>query len=156
MLAGAVAFLAYLISVAALLRRSEGSPAKTAILMALALYPPALLLAGVALGRAPFWAFSASYWFLTLCFLMVFGAVYKSLSLRMLLDLLEAPGRSSAKDELFARYIRDVSYRHRLEVIQESGFATRTGEGFTLTERGRGLARIIATLQRAFAIERSG
>ena len=37
---------------------------------------------------------SIVFWFATLLFLMAFGALYKSVSLRILLDLLDRPGHA--------------------------------------------------------------
>ena len=107
-------------------------------------------------GVVMFWHLSATYWFLVLCFLMVFGAVYKSISLRILADLLKQPTRSELYACILGRYIEQESYMSRLEVMMSNGLAVRLPAGFQLTAKGRRIAAIIYTIQQAFNIQRSG
>lgn len=154
--AGIAAGLADIGAVALILRRVRASPAGVAIVSSVAVYLvlPALVLAlGV---PASFWALSISYWFVSVSFLMVFGAVYKSISLRMLLTLYERPGRSAPEEAIRAGYVEADSFENRLGVIVDSGFAEETEHGYVLLAKGRRVARIAAALQRVFAIERSG
>jgi hypothetical protein len=114
---------------------------------------------GVAAGlgqRVLFWPLSASYWFLTLCFLMAFGAIYKSISLRILLDLLDRPNRSESGEAILKRYVQHESYRDRLRILVTDGLATREHAGFQLTRKGRRIAATARAVQRLFRIERSG
>jgi len=153
---GFAAGLAYVCSVALVLRRTTASPAALAIVLSLVDY--FLLLALVLLLdiRAAFWAVSIAYWFVAVSFLMLFGAVYKSVSLRMVLDLYERPGRSAPEDAIKAGYVEADSFEHRLGVMLEAGMAEQVAGGYSLLPKGMRVALVAAALQKAFAIERSG
>jgi hypothetical protein len=106
--------------------------------------------------RLAFWPFSATYGFLTLCVLMLFGALYKSVSLRMLGDLSKTAGHALPEQELLARYIEEDSFGRRVAILLEQGHAERTAEGLALSSKGRRIAAAIHRLQQAFAIRASG
>jgi hypothetical protein len=99
---------------------------------------------------------SIVFWFTALLFLMAFGALYKSISLRILLDLLDRPGQAGLYSAILGRYVAAESFESRLAVMQENGFAVLTPAGYALTDKGRRLARLVGALHRLFAIERSG
>ena len=151
-------FLAYVAAVAVLLRtmNPNRSPAMMVTASAVAVYILSLVGAALVVPPVMFWPFSATYWFLAVCFLVVFGAVYKSVSLRILGDLLEQRTRAMLYEEILDGYVRRESFKARLEVIVNEGLATRNGELYELTPKGRRLAGFVAGLQRAFNIKKSG
>ena len=156
LVAATLGFASYLGVSMVLLRRSSASPAAVVTLAALAMYP-ATLAVTLLLGRTvAFWPFSAAYWFLSLVFLMVFGAVYKSISLRILLDLLERPGRSDNYAGVMQRYVNEESFKRRLLVMLDAGLTARDADGFQLTEKGRRISSVVRRVQAVFAIETSG
>jgi hypothetical protein len=154
---GIAGFVAYLAVIALVLRSPWGSsPARAAIGIALLAYA-AVVAAAALFGRnANFWTVSIVFWFATLLFLMAFGALYKSISLRILLDLLDRPGQAGLYSAILARYVAAESFESRLRVMKENGFAVATPGGYALTDKGRRLARLVGALHRLFAIERSG
>ena len=154
---GAAGFVFYLAAVAVTLRlRRTASAAFVAITVALFAYVAALVVA-IGLNRAVnFWTTSIIFWFATMIFLMGFGALYKSVSLHILVDLLARPGQAELCSAILQRYIVTESFENRLALILENKWAIPTSAGYALTERGEGLARLIAALQRMFAIQRSG
>jgi len=82
-------FGAYLIIILLALRLIRGiSPSVLVCGCALLVYIGGLCLIVTIGWRVNFFSFSSLYWFLTLNLLMIFGAVYKSISLRMMLNLL--------------------------------------------------------------------
>jgi len=103
-----------------------------------------------------FWAFAVSYSFFVLCFLMAFGALYKSISLRILHDLSKKVGRAEIYDAVLGRYIAEESFQNRLIVILRNGLAVRVGDCFALTERGHSIAASMRAVQKAFGIMHSG
>ena len=103
-----------------------------------------------------FWPTSAAYWLPTLTFLLAFGAIFKSISLRILFDLLEMPEQSDRKDAILARYVRQESYEARLRILEADGLAIRHPDGFRLTRKGRAMGRTVGAVQKVFKIERSG
>jgi hypothetical protein len=155
-LVGLAGFGVYVAAVLVLQRIVRGKAALVATGAAVAFYLIAALAALGAGWRFNFWEYTAVYSFFTLAFLMVFGAVYKSVSLRMLEFLLEQPGRSAPAEILRQRYVATGSFTHRLQVIEDARFARRGPEGFALTAKGRALARAVHGLHALFAIERIG
>lgn len=150
-------FVAYVLSLTVLLRLVRGA-GPTLVVLAAAIAIGVLAIAvSAGLGqRVNFWGFAASYGFFTLTFLMGFGAIYKSISLRILLDLSNRPGRAELYDRVLDRFIVQESFRNRLAVIEEQQFAARIGGCFALTRRGRRLACAIAMIQKFYRVGRSG
>jgi hypothetical protein len=153
---GVVAFVAYVAVILVLLRIWTSRAGAVVVLAAAALHPSSLAVALLLCFDVAFWTFSATYWCLALLFLMAFGAIYKSISLRILLDLLECPGRSENYDSILNRYVAEESFGHRLGVIQASGFARLEEDGYRLTPKGLRLAKSVRFAQTIFSIERSG
>jgi hypothetical protein len=149
-------FLVYLLSVCAAIRIWSDHPAQVVIGVAVIAYPAALLVALMLGGHISFWIYSAIYSSLTLMFLMAFGAVYKSISLRILLDLYKSPGRAERYEAMLRRLVQAESFEARLDVMQSSGFVRRAGDRYVLQKRGDRLARRVRALQAVFGIERSG
>ena len=112
--------------------------------------------ASVAPVLIAFWSLSAAYWFLVLCVLMPFGALYKSVSLRMLGELSRAAGRALPEQQLLARYIEEDSFGRRVDILLAQGHAERESERLRLTAKGRRTAAGIRLLQRTLAIRTSG
>lgn len=156
LLAGA-AFSCYIAAVLVLVRLlARHSPVAAVIVAAPIFYVLGLFITLASGYRVLFWAYTAAFWCPALTFLMIFGAVYKSVSLRMLAYLLDRPGYSERYDALMEKYVTEESFENRLGVIQESGFAVRLADGFVLTDKGRAIARAVRRLHMFFSIERSG
>jgi hypothetical protein len=102
------------------------------------------------------WAYVITYSCLSLIFLMGFGAVYKSLSLRILLDLSKQPNMTDSYVRIYNSYLINDSFVNRLEVIKAQKFATENDHHFSLTPRGRALSSRVRTIQQIFGIENSG
>ena len=150
-------FIVYLAAVAIVLRLPwRVPPARTAIGIALLAYAAVLAAAAQFSHGANFWTMSIIFWFSTLVFLMAFGALYKSVSLRILLHLLDRPGHAGPYSAILARYVAAESFENRLIVMEENGFAVPTPAGYALTDKGRRLAGVVGVLHQLFAIERSG
>lgn len=132
------------------------SPAALAILCGLAAYTLLTAVVILAIDRPAFWAYTISFGFGSICFLMVFGAVYKSISLRVLLDLLQAPGRSLETARLMQEYVRKDSFERRIDVMVENGFARSENGSLVLLPKGRRIASSVQAVQNLFAITRSG
>jgi hypothetical protein len=152
---GGVAFC--IAAVAIVLRTSWTiSPARAAIGTAALAYV-LVLAAATVLGRhVNFWTVSIVFWFPTLLFLMGFGAVYKSISLHLLLDLLARPKHTELYSIMLARLVTTESFENRLNVMQEGGYAILTSAGYALTDKGHRLVKLTSAMQRLFAIQTSG
>ena len=154
---GTAGFATYVLSAALVLRLMPGAaPSRAVVLLAIVVGVGTIGVAAAALPVVAVWPLVASYSFLSLVFLLAFGAIYKSISLRILGDLLQRPGRRDTYDAILVRYIEDESYRTRLTLLVSEGLARRVPAGFTLTARGERLARTVSTVQRLFHIGASG
>lgn len=123
----------------------------------------ALLAAVFSLPAAHLLRIDANYWrslfvfaFFSIVYLMAFGAVYKSISLRMLLDLSRAPARRMRADDLFSHYVGRESFQARIEVMVAQGYAKRSSGGIQLTPKGHRLAVAVESIQGIFRIASSG
>src|SRR5262249_26088420 len=150
-------FLIYVATVAVVLHQSwTRSPARTAIAAALLVYASVIASAILREGSANFWTLSIFFWFPTVVFLMAFGATYKSISLRILVDLLGCPAQALLCVAVLAGCVEAERCEKRLEVTLEDGFATRTAEGYALSAMVRRMTRAVSALQGPFAIARGG
>lgn len=100
-----------------------------------------------------FFEFSSSYWFFTFSMMMVFFAVYKSISLKMMLNLKNSP---ATLDQILSNYIQQESYKVRLNILLDNGFAEKSSEGYQLTLKGQRYAMIVSAVQKIFSIQKSG
>lgn len=154
---GFAAFVFYLLAVLILLRVCPERTALRVVVLAAVFFAPlsaaALTLSGL---EANFWSFTVSYSFFTLCFLMAFGAIYKSISLRMMMDLLKRPGHANDMDVIVKNYLTEDSFQDRLAVVQQNFLVDRTEGWYVLTVKGRAFAGRIRCVQRLFNITKSG
>ena len=151
-----VGALLWLLVVLVLLRVTRRSPALVVTGSATLVYVIVLIASSAFVTRLAFWPFSSAYGFLTLSLLMVFGALYKSVSLRMLGDLSKVSGHAVPERELLAHYIEEDSFGRRVAILLDQGHAERGADGLRLSIKGRRFAAAIHRLQRAFAIRASG
>jgi hypothetical protein len=149
-------FLLFAVSVSAAIElKPARSPAALAV-GAAAIYAAIFPLNSFMPISGNIWRAFILFCFLTVSYLMVFGAVYKSVSLRMLLDLLHAPSHRLAKKELNRKYIEQESFEGRINVMLSQGLADRRDGKLLLTAKGRRVARVTHGLQRTFGIHKSG
>ena len=136
--------------------RDIKSPATLVCAAGVGVYVARLAVSTATADEIAFWPFTALFWFLFLIFLVFFLVVYRSVSLRLLSELLDRPGHREAYDALLDDYLRLETLEARLGLLIETGNAGRTEAGLQLTDRGRRNGRFVATLQRLFRIEFSG
>jgi hypothetical protein len=133
------------------------SPAVLVCGSSLLVYFLGLVLIGLNGLEINFFSFSSIYWFLTLSLLMVFGAVYKSISLRMMLHLLNRPKKSDYYDAILQNYIKDQSYTNRINILLEKEMiAESEKDTFRITKKGAFYARNLWLIQQVFSIKESG
>lgn len=154
--AAAGGFFGYLMLVLVALRTFNAAPAVIAIISAFAAYLAMVAVVAVTYPPFRFWPSSVTYWFLVICFLMVFGAIYKSISLRILAELVVCPGRQEIYEIILGRYVKSESFRDRVQILVVDGLANKKDGKLMLTPKGRRIAGAVVMLQRLFRIERSG
>ncbi|WP_244548985.1 hypothetical protein [Bradyrhizobium canariense] len=117
-------------------------------------------LASVALGvmtvqQFRYWDAASIFSFGAMSYIFAFGAVYKSVSLEILLDLAKRPNREVLLSDIVEHQVPNL-FRGRTDILVEAGFAECVGSSFVATAAGRKLAARIARLRRAFAIGDTG
>lgn len=117
-------------------------------------------LACVALGVMtvqPFqyWNAASIFSFGVMGYVFAFGAVYKSVSIEILLDLAKRNERQVPLSELVEHKVPDI-FLGRTNVLVDSALVERVGSSFAVTAAGQKLAGRIARLRRAFAIGDTG
>jgi hypothetical protein len=154
---GLVGALLYLVAVVLWLRvRPATSPTVTVVLAVLPVYLCVLVGAGMVLQPVRFWPMTAAYALGALVFLLFFGALYKSVSLRIMMDLLKQPGAAAPYASIEERYMQTESFEARVTLLRAEGFMTGRDTALQLTEKGARLGWFVDRLQRMFAIETSG
>src|SRR5437667_3230713 len=139
------------------LRLSPGRSPAVLIVALACLFTLASLPAGALVPvEANYWRALTAFSFLTLCHLMIFGVTFKSISLRILLDLFQAPSARLPTDLVFSRYIEGESFAARVQVMITQGLASLSRDGIILTPKALSLAASAELLQRLSRIQISG
>lgn len=86
--------------------------------------------------------------------LFLYGTVYKSLSLRLLLIINSKAGRASFQ-ELNIK-VTEVSFAERAEIICSMGLAIKTVEGYQISQQGIHVVNRILRIRKFFGINTKG
>lgn len=84
------------------------------------------------------------------CYAECFYHVERSVTLRLLVELLQHGNEGVQLQAIQARYSVGDMIRQRLEVLRDRGFLERQGDGWRLRPKGLLLARATAALSRLF------
>jgi hypothetical protein len=103
-----------------------------------------------------FLAFFSVYVCLFLIFVQIFSVFYKSISLRLVLDIRNRQGDRAPLEWVYAECIVAGSFRRRLDILEASGLISRELNVITLTPAGRRTADRLLTAQKILGIEKSG
>ena len=103
-----------------------------------------------------FLAFFSVYVCLFLIFVQVFSIFYKSISLRLVLDIRSRQGDRASLEWVYGECILAGSYRRRLEILEASGLISRHAETIALTPAGHRTAERLIAAQKFLGIEKSG
>ena len=114
-----------------------------------------VLLGAATMQHFKYWNAASIFGFGVMGYVFAFGAVYKSVSLEIMLDLAQRAGRTVPLSDIVDRQVPDI-FRGRANILIDSGFVERAGSSFTATVAGRKLAGRIAAVRRAFAIGDTG
>jgi hypothetical protein len=102
-----------------------------------------------------YWNATSIFSFGAMSYIFAFGAVYKSVSLEILLGIAERPGRAVPASEIVEHKVPEI-LRGRTQILVDSGLVARAGLSFSVTAAGQALADRIMRLRRLFAIGDSG
>lgn len=111
---------------------------------------------GVTLGilvvpQFQYWDTASVFGFFVMAYVFAFGAVYKSVSLDILLNVVDRPGRRAALSEIAERRVPDL-FRGRIGNLVDGGLVERSDSHFAATAAGRNMAGHVGRLRRAFGI----
>jgi hypothetical protein len=113
------------------------------------------LLGATSVHPFAYWNAAAVFCFGVMSYVYVFGAVYKSISLRILMDLTRRPARTIEFSEISDRQIPEI-FNERSAILLEGGLVDADNDTFVPTPAGRRLAAKIARTRRLFAIGDTG
>jgi hypothetical protein len=113
------------------------------------------LLGTIFLHPFVYWNAAAIFCFAVMSYVYVFGGVYKSISLRLLMDLSRRPGRTVEFSDIADRQIPEI-FTERTVILIGGGLVSREGDTYTPTPAGQRLAGRIARIRRLFAIGDTG
>src|SRR4051812_43433292 len=111
-------------------------------------------LLGVLLGamippQFRYWDFASIFGFGVMSYVFAFGAVYKSVSLEILLGLVDRPDRKVPVSDVVERQVPGL-FRGRTKILVEGGLVEQNGSRFAPTAAGQITAGRIGRLRRAF------
>ena len=113
-----------------------------------------LLLLFLAGRHFDFWLACCTLAFGVSAYLFVFGAIYKSLSLRMLLVADKKGGCITFND--LDLLVTDASFAERTKILCDMKFAVKEGESYKISSSGLRQARKINLMRKLFGISTPG
>ena len=154
--AGMVASVTAILLIAVVLRVRPTWPPVYVFASGIALSGLTAMLVGSAwLDRFHLWAALAAAGAIGIANFFTFSAVYKSISLRMLVLLASQPGGRTDKNVLVESIVRPA-VTSRMDLLVEMGMAEALGSTYAATAKGRRTITRLRSLQRLFGISRSG
>ncbi|MHC2618462.1 hypothetical protein ACVIW2_000494 [Bradyrhizobium huanghuaihaiense] len=117
-------------------------------------------LLGVLLGiltvpQFRYWDAASIFGFGVMGYVFAFGAVYKSVSLDILLGLAERPERTAPLSDVVERQVPAL-FRGRTGILMDGGLVEQVDSRFAVTAAGQIMAGRIGRLRRAFGIGDTG
>lgn len=131
------------------------APVTILVIAAIVSHLASLLLGVMTVRQFQYWNAASIFGFGVMLYVFAFGAVYKSVSLELLLDLARRPGHAATFSDIVEHRIADI-FRARIEILVDGGQVERAGSSFVVTSAGRALAGRVAQIRRAFAIGDTG
>jgi hypothetical protein len=115
---------------------------------------------GVVLGiltvpQFQYWDAASIFAFCVMTYVFAFGAVYKSVSLEILLGLLNRPERRASLSEVVERQVPHL-FQGRAQILIDGGLVEQIDSRFTPSAAGRNTAGRIGWLRRIFGIGDTG
>lgn len=156
-IAGIIMF-AVLAPIALTIARRAGSTIAPVVILALAaiISHAASILLGIAtVAHFQYWNAASIFGFGVMLYVFAFGAVYKSVSLEILLDVAKRQGASAPLADIVERKVPEI-FRGRTDILVDGGQVERRGPCFVVTAAGGKIASRIAAMRRAFAVGNTG
>lgn len=109
------------------------------------------LLAANLVSSFQYWTATSVFCFGGMMYVQVFGAVLKSVSLGILLDLASRPDGRIDLDEILLQRLPRI-FAERCDILIATGMVAREQDEFVPTDAGRKLAARVSRLRRLFGI----
>ena len=156
-LGGVLLFTILAPALQAIARRTGSSVAPVALLAIAAVisHITCVVLGAVNLQHFQYWNTASIFAFCVTLYVFAFGAVYKSVSLEILLDLAQRPEHAALLSHIVDRKVPEV-FRGRTDILVSVGQVEPTDTRFAVTAAGRVTASRITRLRRIFAIGDTG
>ena len=154
----AVVMFALLAPAMQIAARARGWSLAPVILLALAAvlsHMFGVLLGVLALAKFHYWDAASIFGFGVMAYVFAFGAAYKSVSLDILLGLVDRPGRTAPLADVVERQVPDL-FHGRTRILVDGGLVEQRDAGFAATVAGQTMARRIGRLRQAFGIGSTG
>ena len=103
-----------------------------------------------------FWSYTLLYCFLNILSYFVFYALVKSVSVRILIDLLSTSNFLLTYNAILDDYILKDSFSRRIDLLIENGMISMSSNNLILTKKGKNFIFIIIVIQKLFQIKFSG
>lgn len=104
-----------------------------------------------------FWGYSSIFFSGVIIILFVFGGLYKSISVRILCDLLESKSRGLLIEKIFEKYLLEESFRGRLDILVKSEVLERNNNDiYILSKKGKKLYYFVSFFQYLYGVKNSG
>ncbi|MDE2473149.1 MAG: hypothetical protein KGL35_31690 [Bradyrhizobium sp.] len=156
-LGGVLLFTILAPALQAIARRAGSSVAPVALLAIAAVMSHMICVAlgAFSLQHFQYWNTASIFAFGVMLYVFAFGAVYKSVSLEILLDLAQRPERATSVSDIVDRKVPEI-FRGRTDILVSGGQVERTGTRFAVTATGHATATRIAMLRDIFGIGDTG
>ena len=102
------------------------------------------------------WSALALYWFGAVAYLFVFAGLYKSVSVRLLIDARHTPGGALDLRTVREGYLREESFHGRVKRLVDDGYIAEQSGVLRLTPKGTYVTRVVAPLQALLGVRLSG
>jgi hypothetical protein len=113
------------------------------------------VLGGALVHPFRYWNAASLFGFGVMSYIYIFGGVYKSISLRILLDLVRRPNYTIEFSDISDRQVPEI-FVERSSILIADGLVVQDDGRFMVTSAGRRLAARVARIRRLFAIGDSG
>lgn len=114
-----------------------------------------VVIGAMTVAQFQYWDAASVFGFGAMAYIFAFGAVYKSVSLDILLSLASRPGREAPLSDIVEHQVPNL-LRARTAILVDGGLAACVDSSFVATTSGQKTAARIAGLRRAFGIGSTG
>ena len=114
-----------------------------------------MVLGIVIMPQFQYWDAASIFAFCVMGYVFAFGAVYKSVSLEILLGLSARPERKSPLSEIVEQQVPSL-FQGRIEILLDGGLVEQVDTRFAPTAAGRKMATRVGSLRRVFGIGDTG